>query len=132
MASQPFTGDPVASPRGWVEGTRTSGNNVIAGTNPLGEFQMRDPLPAEAPDRNFSFPLQLGPAAPNPTNYREAAVTDLFYWANRAHDLFYGIGFDETAGNFQQGNFGRGGVGGDPMLAYSQFGIAAPRIAAVE
>ena len=129
---QPLTGDPVASPRGWVNGTRTVGNNVIAGTNPLGESQIQDPVTAEAPDRNFSFPLQLGPGAPNPTNFREAAVTNLFYWLNRAHDRFYGLGFDEAAGNFQQDNFGRGGVGGDPMLAYSQFGIAAPQIAAID
>jgi hypothetical protein len=126
---QPFTADPVASPKGWVDGTATSGNNVIAGHNPLGQFQLTDPVPAVAPDRNFSFPLELGPDAPNPTNFKDAATTNLFYWTNKAHDRFYALGFDEAAGNFQQDNFGRGGVGGDPLRAYSQFGVAAPNAA---
>ena len=129
---QPFTGDPIASPRGWVDGTETRGNNVIAGRNATGQFQTLTPITTVAPDRNFSFPLELGPGAPNPTTYPDAATTNLFYWANRAHDLFYRIGFDEAAGNFQQDNFGKGGVGGDPMLSYSQFGIAAPRIASMD
>jgi hypothetical protein len=129
---QPFTGDPKASPRGWVDGTETVGNNVVAGHNPLGLFQTTRPVPAVAPDRNFSFPLELGPGAPNPSNYKDAATTNLFYWANKAHDLFYLAGFDEAAGNFQQDNFGRGGVGGDPMYAYSQFGIAADSLAELD
>lgn len=122
---KPFIGDPVASPRGWVDSDQTVGNNVIAGTNSLGTEQTLTPRPATAPDRNFSFPLQLGPGAPSPTNFDDSATTNLFYWANIAHDRFYGLGFNEAAGNFQQDNFGRGGVGGDPMLAYSHFGIAA-------
>ncbi len=120
-----FVGDPIASPRGWVDSNQTVGNNVIAGTNSLGTSQTLTPRPATAPDRNFSFPLQLGPGAPSPTNFDDAATTNLFYWANIAHDRFYGLGFNEAAGNFQQDNFGRGGIGGDPMLAYSHFGIAA-------
>jgi hypothetical protein len=120
-----FAGDPVASPKGWVESTRTTGNNVMAGHNPLGDIQSTQPTPAESSGRDFSFPLELGPGAPNPTSFKDAATTNLFYWINRAHDLFYALGFDEEAGNFQQDNFGRGGVGGDPVLAFSQFGVAA-------
>ena len=129
---QPFTGDPVASPRGWVDGTETRGNNVIAGRNPVGQLQTLTPTTTVAPDWNFSFPVELGPGAPTPTNFPDAATTNLFYWANKTHDLFYRIGFDEAAGNFQQDNFGKGGVGGDPMLAYSQFAVAAPRIASMD
>jgi hypothetical protein len=39
--------------------------------------------------------------------------------------LFHADGFDEAAGNFQSDNYGRGGAGGDAMLAYSHFGSAA-------
>ena len=122
---QPFTGDPVASPKGWVDGTQTVGNNVVAGSNPIGRRQILDPVPTTAPDGNFSFPLELGPGAPPVTNFVDAATVNLFYWANKAHDRFYAVGFDEAAGNFQTDNFGRGGIGGDPMLAYSQYGVAA-------
>ncbi|MBC8165466.1 MAG: M36 family metallopeptidase, partial [Bryobacteraceae bacterium] len=122
---QSFEGDPVASPKGWVDGTQTVGNNVVAGSNPIGRLQILNPVPATAPDRNFSFPLQLGPGAPNPTSFIDAVTTNLFYWVNLAHDKFYRYGFDEASGNFQQDNVGRGGIPGDPMLAYSQFGVAA-------
>jgi hypothetical protein len=33
-----------------------------------------------------------------------------------AHDFFYGLGFDEAAGNFQADNADNGGTGGDPVL----------------
>ena len=48
---KPFVGDPIASPRGWVDGDQTGGNNVIAGTNSLGTSQTLTPRPATAPDR---------------------------------------------------------------------------------
>jgi hypothetical protein len=126
-----FAGDPQASPRGWVEGTETAGNNTITGSNPVGS--RRDaPLTAKSPTRDFSFPLQLGPNAPNPTNFKDAATTNLFYWVNRIHDFYWHIGFDEAAGNFQVDNLGRGGVGGDPIYAYSQFAIARPGTALLD
>jgi hypothetical protein len=118
-----FAGDPVASPAGWVEGTETKGNNVIAGRNPLAELFLAEPVTAKSPTRDFQFPLELGPNAPNPTNYMDAAVTNLFYWMNRAHDLFWHAGFNEAAGNYQKQNFGRGGIDGDPIYAYAQYGV---------
>lgn len=123
---QSFAGDLLASPKGWVYGTETIGNNVTAGYNNLGVSQLRNPEPAVAPDRNFSFPLELGPNAPSPTLFKYASITNLFYWTNKAHDMFWHAGFNEAAGNYQQDNLNRGGVGGDPILAFSQFGIAAP------
>jgi hypothetical protein len=123
---QSFTGDPTASPRGWVAGGETAGNNVVAGQNLLGTLFLTTPDTAKAADNNFSFPLQLGPGAPNPLSFAGAVTTNLFYWMNRAHDLHYAAGFTEAAGAFQAANFGRGGVEGDPMYAYSHFGAAAP------
>jgi hypothetical protein len=118
-----FAGDAQASPAGWVEGTETEGNNVIAGKNPLGELFLVQPVTAKSAARDFQFPLELPPGSPNPTNFTDAAVTNLFYWMNRAHDLFWHIGFNEAAGNYQKQNFGRGGLGGDPIYTYAQFGI---------
>ena len=128
-----FTGDPVASPKGWVDGNETAGNNVIAGTNPLGigclfaNTCLVRPNTVSAGNRDFTFPLQLGDGAPAVTNFSDAATVNLFYWVNRAHDFFYSLGFDESAGNFQRDNFNRGGVPGDPIYAYSQYGTAAPQ-----
>lgn len=45
--------------------------------------------------------------------YIDASVTELFYTNNEIHDLFYRYGFDEVSGNFQDFNFGRGGLGDD-------------------
>src|SRR6185437_14442103 len=107
---------PVASPKGWTDGQATAGNNVIAGENLAGTGFIR-PVPTQSVNGDFSFPLTLGQGF-LPLNFHDAAVTNLFYWVNRAHDLHYQYGFDEQAGNFQADNFGRGGVGGDPLYAY--------------
>lgn len=128
-----FSGDPAASPRGWISGAETAGNNVIAGANPLGVscssgFDNCPPRPetVKSASLDFSFPLEMGPGAPGPAYFAAASGVNLFYLVNRAHDLFYSLGFDEAAGNFQTANFARGGAGGDPVYAYSQFGVAAP------
>ncbi len=54
-----------------------------------------------------------------------AAVTQLFYTNNWLHDYWYDSGFNEAAGNAQLDNFGRGGVGGDPLRAEAQDGALA-------
>ena len=53
---------------------------------------------------------------------RDAIITQLFYYTNVMHDWLYSHGFDEASGNFQVDNFGRGGSGGDPVLAEAQDG----------
>src|SRR6185436_5914597 len=58
--------------------------------------------------------------APGSTNQRKAAVTELFFMNNWMHDYWYDSGFNESAGNAQTNNFGRGGVGNDPILAEGQ------------
>lgn len=137
---QPFTGDPIASPAGWVVNNQTAGNNVVAGANALGTeclpgrstpCQTR-PEPVTAPNGDFSFPLELGLNAANPTAYFPAATTNLFYWVNRTHDFLYGLGFDEAAGNFQERNFGRGGAENDAMYAYVQAATRAPDEAIID
>jgi hypothetical protein len=116
----PLVGDVVASPAGWVSGNSTAGNNTITGENRLAR-DFATPQTTTAPDGNFSFPLASGP---NPLLFSDAVNVNLFYWINRTHDLHYQYGFNEAAGNYQQENFGRGGLGGDAVLAYSHFGSA--------
>jgi subtilase family serine protease len=53
-------------------------------------------------------------------NTAGAAETNLFFLSNFLHDFFYDLGFDEAAGNFQESNFGRGGVGGDSLAAVAR------------
>ena len=118
-----FAGDPQASPAGWVEANETAGNNVIAGKNPLAELFLPNPVTAKSATRDFQFPLQFGIDTPNRTNFVEAATVNLFYWMNRAHDLFWQVGFNEAAGNYQKSNFEVGGIEGDPIYTYTQFGI---------
>jgi hypothetical protein len=120
---QSFSGDPKASPLGWVAaGNATAGNNTVTGENLTGTAFLRAPDTSTAAGGDFSFPLQLGPGMPAPTLFKDATNTNLFYWVNRAHDLHYLSGFDEAAGNFQTDNYGRGGQGGDPVYAYTHYG----------
>src|SRR5581483_3652276 len=55
----------------------------------------------------------------------DASVVNLFYWNNWMHDRLYEMGFTEAAGNFQTDNLGRGGAGGDAVIAGAQDGGAA-------
>ncbi|HEY9283054.1 MAG TPA: T9SS-dependent M36 family metallopeptidase [Pyrinomonadaceae bacterium] len=106
--------DLLASPFGWhdtngaagPEFTRTRGNNVHAYTD-INSDNVADAGsdPDGGPSLRFDSPLNQGAG---PAAYRPAAVTNLFYWNNIIHDVFYRYGFDEMSGNFQINNYGRG------------------------
>ena len=49
-----------------------------------------------------------------------AARVNTFYVANTMHDISYQYGFTEAAFNFQTNNFGKGGVGNDPVYVDAQ------------
>ena len=66
---------------------------------------------------DFTQPLDL---TQDPSTHTAASVTNLFYWVNRVHDIWYRYGFDEASRNYQQDNLGLGGVGGDPVIADAQ------------
>lgn len=118
--------DLTSSPFGWhdtngasgAEFTDTRGNNVNAQEDTDG-----DDLGGLRPDGggtlDFDFPADL---SLHPSSYQSAAVTNLFYWNNLLHDVLYEYGFDEPAGNFQQNNYGNGGLGSDPVQADAQDG----------
>ncbi len=120
--------DPAASPLGWhdtdgvtgAEFTRTRGNNVHAYTD-LDADNVADPDsdPDGGGALTFDFPLDL---TLGPATYRPAAVTNLFYWNNVVHDVTFGYGFDEAAGNFQVTNYTGVGGGGDDVRAEAQDG----------
>ena len=128
LIKDPDSAHQTASPWGWhdtngspgAEYTFTRGNNVYA-------YRDRDAnnsadtgsAPSGGSSLTFDFALDLTQA---PINYGPASVTNLFYWNNVIHDVFYAHGFNEPAGNFQSNNYGRGGSGADPVLAESQDG----------
>lgn len=50
----------------------------------------------------------------------DAARTNAFYLANTVHDIAYRYGFTESAFNFQNNNFDKGGKGNDRVLMMVQ------------
>lgn len=113
--------DAVASPEGWIpDGSNTTvGNNVDSHLDLNNDDQPDLPRPVGSPFRQFDFPLDLTLA---PSAYRDASVTQLFYWCNWYHDRLYQLGFTEPFANFQEDNFGRGGAQGDSVSADCQDG----------
>ncbi|MGR8999335.1 MAG: M36 family metallopeptidase [Gammaproteobacteria bacterium] len=118
----------TASPFGWhdtngsagAEFMTTRGNNVFAYTDTdSNNVPDTGSDPNGGSSLNFDFPINLNSA---PSNYRNAAVTNLFYLNNIIHDVQYQYGFDEAAGNFQTNNYGKGGLGGDAVRAEAQDG----------
>jgi uncharacterized protein (TIGR03437 family) len=120
--SRPLT--PFQS--GWIpaNGTVTTGNNTDAYLDLYGEDQPDSITSAtlnngraSSSNQIFDFPFT---SAVNPRAFQAAALTNLFYFINTAHDYYYGLGFNEAAGNFQTNNFGKGGLGNDAVLAEVQ------------
>lgn len=113
--------DTNASPNGWINDgdLETRGNNVDAHADRNADDRPDLPRPQATAGRVFDFPLDLTQA---PSTYVNASIVQLFYWCNWMHDQLYSLGFTEDAGNFQNDNFGRGGLGGDAILADAQDG----------
>ncbi|MDV3221462.1 M36 family metallopeptidase [Intrasporangium sp.] len=112
----------------WVSGTTTSGNNVNAYLDRNDDDANNEYQPTAA-DQHFNYTFTDAWRTTADVNSvaaldadRDAAITQLFYYTNVMHDWLYGHGFDEASGNFQVDNFGRGGSGGDPVLAEAQDG----------
>lgn len=124
VVSGPGAGN-AESPAGWLfagsqNSVRVAGNNVHAyldrnndgvadaGGTPVvgGEFLTTADLTAE----------------PTVAGNQNVAVQNLFYLNNLIHDTLYRHGFTETAGNFQEENFGHGGRDSDSVRAEAQDG----------
>lgn len=121
--------DTTASPFGWhdtngadgAESNYTIGNNVHAYTD-IDANDLPDLLSEAYGGASLVFSDTLDLNA-HPWNSGAAAVTNLFYWSNITHDVFYRYGFDEVSGNFQVNNYGNGGLGNDRVLAEAQDGL---------
>ncbi len=118
----PWTKASNASPFGWHNDGfsfyySTKGNNVDSF-----EDSDDDDLPnggdaARAyggASLNFDFPYN--PSA-TPLQNKDASITNLFYWTNLMHDVWYQYGFTENSGNFQNFNNNKGGIGNDYLIA---------------
>ena len=116
--------DVTASPNGWINDgdNETRGNNADCFLDRDFDFQPDGPRPQGNPPRVFDFPLDL---TQEPIAYTNASIVQMFYWLNWYHDRMYQLGFTESAGNFQEDNFGRGGQGGDSLIGYVQSGADA-------
>ncbi|KAF8886750.1 Fungalysin metallopeptidase-domain-containing protein [Infundibulicybe gibba] len=110
--------DAYSSPMGWHNGgtrnTRsTAGNNVIAFDTDLATTnETRAGLVFD-----YTYANDWGPTTSR-AQYEEnidAARTNAFYVINAMHDIAYKYGFTEESFNFQINNFGKGGLGDDPV-----------------
>jgi hypothetical protein len=113
------------SPIGWLgAGAQTTIN--IAGNN-VNAYLDRDN--SNSPDAggssvttgSFTTVANLT-QAPTTIQNQAVAVQNLFYLNNLIHDVLYQHGFVESVGNFQENNFGNGGVGSDSVNAEAQDG----------
>ncbi len=109
-----LSGDP------WLPAgaTTTEGNNCIAYADlksPDG-FGAGDVMGKASAAGVFDYTYNHKKASTEPTNLQNSLV-GMFFHVNWLHDRWYEAGFDEASGNGQKSNFGRGGVGGDPVLA---------------
>jgi extracellular elastinolytic metalloproteinase len=96
---------PAGFPDSWVQADRTVGNSVSAhlgSDGPAIQGALQDGV------------VVFDPADPDGT---EQLGVNLFYLACSMHDFFYLLGFREADGSFQRDNFGRGGLGADPVDA---------------
>lgn len=109
----PWLNAPTASPLGWhatttISWTNTQGNNVDSHKGAI-RFDCGPLLECDPP-----LDLTMEPTTPDNV---DAGLVNLFYWSNIIHDVTYEYGFDEVAGNFQNDNFGLGGLGNDRLNA---------------
>ncbi|KGJ99330.1 rhombosortase-dependent M36 family metallopeptidase [Thalassotalea sp. ND16A] len=114
---------PISTQDAWlaIDATTTQGNNVNAYVDAISPdgFSNGDYTATLTSANTFDYKYDETKAESSKVN-RQAAIVNLFYLNNYLHDEFYDHGFDEAAGNAQADNFGRGGVGGDALLAEVQ------------
>ena len=123
-----------ATTNGWhFDGTTnyniTRGNNVFAYLDvsnlnaPNSTNNWPDTSTSAIPSLSFTQ-TPIFTQQPSAVVNKKFAVTNLFYWNNLMHDVFYQYGFNEVSGNFQTDNIGRGGNGNDYVQAEAQDGLS--------
>lgn len=121
----PAPAPSAPSPQGWLfpdsqNSTHIVGNNANAYLD-ADRNNRSDPGGTSVTTGAFLATADLT-SAPTAGSNREVAVQNLFFLNNVIHDELYRRGFNETAGNFQEDNFGKGGRGSDSVLAEAQDG----------
>jgi extracellular elastinolytic metalloproteinase len=129
-----------ASPLPWDVDPTTGLPTFTTIGNNADSKEMWGPAPANSyrptsPTRDYQYPwtnvwFETGCSPSNfvvgSGNDIDAAVTNLFVMHNRMHDWSYNLGFTEATWNAQQSNFGKGGLGGDPVDGRAQSGAVVP------
>jgi uncharacterized repeat protein (TIGR01451 family) len=129
VESSPWNDNLIASPNGWHnigsnDYSTTRGNNTDTyldddyTNSPTGGDSARADGGANL---EFIFPLDINLP---PTDYKEAAITNCFYWTNLMHDVWFNYGFDEASGNFQEENYTANGSASDYVRSEVQDGPA--------
>ncbi|HEY0427908.1 MAG TPA: M36 family metallopeptidase [Pyrinomonadaceae bacterium] len=127
-----------------IQSRYTEGNNVVVSDDRQNDDDSTRGVKGYSANRQFTEPrydyysgYELGgvnasgggtgsttpvvyPPSANPDVYPGAV--SLFYFNNVEHDYLYSIGFTEQMWNFQFDNFGKGGAGGDAIIAEVQDG----------
>ncbi len=113
-----------SAPENWlsVDGvlfSETRGNNVRVvvnlNQNQTNYYETGKTASATDPSQSiFDYSYQ-NISSGIPSDWTDAAIVNVFYWTNIMHDILYQYGFDEASGNFQEDNFGFGGLGGDSV-----------------
>ena len=103
-------GLPLGFPEDWVDVDRTVGNTTDGHQGDTGP--------------SIQGQIQNGVVTFNPANATgvDQQVLNIFHYNCFMHDFFYLLNFREAGGNFQENNFGRGGVGSDRVDARSHPG----------
>ena len=145
--NQPFSATltPLPASRSLVDGRTlssvfqsqyTEGNNVIVADDHGNDNETTHGIRGFSADRQFTLPrfnfvnsYEYGgvdaasgvfPPSTHPDVY--PGTVNLFYVINVIHDYLYSIGFTESLWNFQQDNFGKGGIGKDAVSGQVQDG----------
>jgi extracellular elastinolytic metalloproteinase len=117
QTDEPFAGDTIASPSHWVADgqSETVGNNIVCRSDYRGNNDdLNNPKADGGNQLDFDHVFQDSYA--NGGSFfddTDPGIVNGFYWGNVIHDHWHALGFDEAAGNFQDDNFGNGGLGGD-------------------
>ncbi|KAH9271534.1 hypothetical protein BASA83_006389 [Batrachochytrium salamandrivorans] len=97
-----------SSPKGWTEGYKLAGNML--------RFVLRETRDLERLPKAYSAGALIPHLSPETPKNMVAGAANAFYVTNTFHDTLYQYGFTESAGNFQQKNFGKGGKDGDSIF----------------
>lgn len=122
--------DRIAPNTGSLDANAIDAGSVPAGSpNRVFNYPINPSVPTNPALQTGDAPLPAGQSAQQclaegtvavPTDFQKAVTTQLFYISNVFHDEMYRLGFTEAARNFQNDNFGRGGLGGDRVSAQAQ------------